>query len=191
MGQIDHQSDDAEVWLAVPSVDRFEASSHGRVRRLIIKKTGGLKVLVPGKPTFGTKKKVPVMVRYLINDTEGRSRHVSHLVCEAFHGPRPAGGFVCMHQDENALNNRPENLAWGTQSANLKAEAYSVWAKTRKPGERKLSEKDIAQMAVMLSFGAPQTKVAKRFGVSSAYVCNLVNGRGPASIVRAFAEARA
>ena len=41
----------------------------------------------------------------------------SNLICEAFHGPRPPG-MQCRHIDGNPKNDRPENLAWGTQSEN-------------------------------------------------------------------------
>lgn len=52
---------------------------------------------------------------------------VHRAVCEAFHGPAPFDGAVVIHLDENAHNNRPENLKWGTQKENLnmpKIKAY-------------------------------------------------------------------
>ena len=45
---------------------------------------------------------------------------VHRMVCEAFHGPAPAGKPYVLHIDENAHNNRPENLKWGTQKENLR-----------------------------------------------------------------------
>jgi len=46
-------------------------------------------------------------------------RKVHQLVCEAFHGPKPFEKAVVIHIDEDAHNNRPENLMWGTQKENL------------------------------------------------------------------------
>lgn len=51
------------------------------------------------------------------------------LVCEAFHGPKPFPKAVVIHIDENGLNNRPENLKWGTQKENLNAPGFIAWCK--------------------------------------------------------------
>jgi hypothetical protein len=51
-------------------------------------------------------------------------------VCEAFHG-EPEKGQVCMHLDEDARNNRPENLAWGSQKENLNAPKFLEYCKGR------------------------------------------------------------
>ncbi len=42
---------------------------------------------------------------------------VHHLVCEAFHGPRPEGMKVA-HNNGNHLDNRASNLRWATDSEN-------------------------------------------------------------------------
>jgi hypothetical protein len=55
---------------------------------------------------------------------------VARLICEAFHG-LPKEGQVCMHLDENSRNNRPENLAWGTQKENLNAPQFLEYCKNR------------------------------------------------------------
>ena len=47
-------------------------------------------------------------------------RRVHHLVLEAFVGPRPPR-HVGMHLDHNPANNTLSNLAWGTQSENIRA----------------------------------------------------------------------
>lgn len=60
----------------------------------------------------------------------GKTHRVAPLVCEAFHGPSPAG-HVCMHLDENSRNNRPENLAWGTQKQNLNAPGFLAYCRAR------------------------------------------------------------
>jgi hypothetical protein len=36
-----------------------------------------------------------------------------------------------MHLDENSKNNRPENLAWGTQKENLNAPGFIEYCKGR------------------------------------------------------------
>lgn len=54
----------------------------------------------------------------------GKTHKVARLVCEAFHGPAPLDKPVCMHLDEQSHNNRPSNLAWGTQKQNLNAPGF-------------------------------------------------------------------
>lgn len=56
-----------------------------------------------------------------------RPRKAHQLVCEAFHGPKPSPEAVVIHLDENALNNRPENLKWGTQKENLNMPKFKAW----------------------------------------------------------------
>ena len=69
-----------------------------------------------GEPTFGVWNKTDARFQYL---HKGKIYKVARLVCEAFHGPAPADQPICMHLDENAANNRPDNLAWGTQKENM------------------------------------------------------------------------
>lgn len=54
------------------------------------------------------------------------------MVCEAFHGvqPHPYPQSVCMHLDENSRNNRPENLAWGSQKENLNAPGFVAYCRS-------------------------------------------------------------
>jgi hypothetical protein len=56
---------------------------------------------------------------------------VYQLVCEAFNGPKPFEQAVCMHIDENRLNNRADNLRWGTQKENLNAPGFIAYCKSR------------------------------------------------------------
>lgn len=56
---------------------------------------------------------------------------VHRLVCEAFHGPAPEGKNIVIHLDEDALNNRPENLKWGTQKENLNMPKFIEYCKGR------------------------------------------------------------
>ena len=56
---------------------------------------------------------------------------IHRLVCEAFHGPAPSKRSVVLHLDENALNNNPENLRWGTQKENLNMPKFIEYCKSR------------------------------------------------------------
>ena len=56
---------------------------------------------------------------------------IHRLICEAFHGAQPADRPVVLHLDENGLNNRPENLRWGTQKENLNMPGFIAYCKSR------------------------------------------------------------
>lgn len=116
-----------ELWRDVPSVPGLVASSLGR---LMVKPytrpmpRGGFR-RYGGVPTLGQWDGT----RYLYV-LRGKTYKAHRLVCEAFNGP-PGPGQVCMHLDENAANNRPGNLAWGTQKQNLNAPGFLEYCRGR------------------------------------------------------------
>jgi hypothetical protein len=75
------------------------------------------------KPTFGcvrrAKRDATHSYRGYLYQGIGNVK-VHRAVCEAFHGPAPDGMPYVLHIDEDAHNNRPENLKWGTQKENLR-----------------------------------------------------------------------
>ncbi len=104
-----------EVWRIIPSLPGVLASSHGRL--MIMPSIGEMPH--GGLRHYETQPRRGEWDNHYIFAHRGHSYKVSRLICEAFNGPPPAGSGVCMHDDENARNNRPENLKWGTQKINL------------------------------------------------------------------------
>lgn len=94
---------------------------------------GGTREYKP-KPTYGTKNKASKTARHeymgLYNKKYGNIK-IHRMVCEAFHGPAPFERAVVIHIDENAINNRPENLRWGTQKENLNMPKFIEYCKSR------------------------------------------------------------
>lgn len=113
-----------------------------------------------GQPHFGVWSKIDAR---FIAVYKGKTYKVHQLVCEAFNGPKPFPGAVVMHLDENAANNRPDNLAWGTQSENLTAPTHSGYLTTGALGHRDAS----------LPKGVSEHKASGKF---AAYVVG-VDGR--------------
>lgn len=112
-----------EVWKIVPSAPWFLASSEGRIMVVPYEADmphGGSRQY-GGQPHFGTWNKGDGR---FITVHKGKTYKIAQLVCEAFSGPKPFPSAVCMHLDENAANNRPNNLQWGTQKENLNAPGY-------------------------------------------------------------------
>lgn len=87
-----------ERWL--PSIGGHEVSDLGRLRNL-----DGEIVEVK---SYSTKPGGSPYKRF-------RRRYLHHLVLEAFVGPKPRG-MQCRHINGDSLDNRLENLAWGTPS---------------------------------------------------------------------------
>jgi len=128
----------AEIWKPVPSEPGVLASSEGRILlppRCAPVHHGGYRHYIP-VPRFGQVSKANkaathefriIMVRDDTKRAMQRPRKVHQLVCEAFHGVKPFPEAVVIHLDENALNNRPENLKWGTQKENLNMPKFKAW----------------------------------------------------------------
>lgn len=136
-----------EVWLPVPSKSGLEASSHGRIK-------------IDGKtaPTFGviTASARNARHRYFGRHIKGIGNiKVHQAVCEAFNGPRPFPKAVVLHLNENGLDNRPSNLAWGTQRENLNMPRFIEYCRSR-TGENSPNVKG-RRMAQQASAGTSPT----------------------------------
>jgi NUMOD4 motif len=91
-----------ESWRKVRRADGYKVSSLGRVRS-----PGGL--LTPYPDRDG----------YLRIKIRGEQVQVSHLVLEAFCGPRPYGTEAC-HGPNGVRDNRVSELRWDTRRENGK-----------------------------------------------------------------------
>lgn len=109
-----------EIWKPVLGYEGlYEVSSLGRVRsvdRVVVRKSGktwNLKGVIRSVRLNKKRKNYQYRQMDLSKNGVVKTLHVAHLVCEAFHGPRPEG-YQCMHLDGNCANDRADNLAWGT-----------------------------------------------------------------------------
>lgn len=116
----------SEVWKLIPSTPGLLASSEGRimVAPWLSDMTG---IQYGGTPTVGQWDGH----RYIYARRGHKTLKVARLVCEAFHGSPPFERAVCMHMDEDSRNNRPSNLAWGTQKENLNAPGFLRYCHSR------------------------------------------------------------
>jgi hypothetical protein len=132
--------EEKEKWLSVPSKPEIKVSSLGRVllpARKALMPRGNIRIYST-KPIFGVKTKASKTARHQYYGISSRffgNMKVHRLVCEAFHGPAPFDRAVVIHIDENALNNRPENLRWGTQKENLNMPGFIAYCKSRTGNE--------------------------------------------------------
>lgn len=110
-----------ENWLPISGYEGlYEVSDRGRVRSLdrtyphprkgITRWRGRIMKATPGKNGYRRAT--------LTKDGFQTPYYVHTLVLEAFRGARPFAGAYGRHLDDDKLNNRLDNLAWGTPSEN-------------------------------------------------------------------------
>lgn len=124
------------IWKPVPSKPGIMANNIGQIKlpnRTAMMPNGGIREYKT-KPVYGAKSRAGKNARYEYysywSPKYGHMK-IHRLVCEAFHGPPPFERAVVIHLDENALNNRPENLKWGTQKENLNMPGFIAYCKGR------------------------------------------------------------
>lgn len=119
-----------EVWRVVPSLPGILASSEGRIMTTphVATMPNGGNRQYGGEPHFGVWNKQDGRFIVIVG---GKTYKVHRLVCEAFNGAQPFSDAVVMHMDENAANNRPSNLRWGTQAENLNAPGFISYCRGR------------------------------------------------------------
>jgi hypothetical protein len=122
----------AEIWKPVPSLPGVMASSEGNILLppgYAPLPNGGYRLYTP-KPFKGVVRRAHKMATHRYLGTWVRrygNIKIHQAVCEAFHGPKPFPDAVVIHLDEDALNNRPENLKWGTQKENLNMPKFKAY----------------------------------------------------------------
>lgn len=166
-----------EEWKEIPNFSRYEASTKGRLRSTNYKNSGKTKLLKPADGGDGYLKTM------LQNDQGGyNSWGVHKWVALAFLGEKP-DGLEINHIDGIKTNNAPDNLEYCTRSENL-LHAYENGLLDTKRGSKngmaKLTEKDVIEIREHAKNGGKRygrQKLADRYGVSSAHIKDIVNGR--------------
>ncbi len=157
-----------EVWKEIPGFDGFDVSSEGRVRSFW--KTS---LVMVGRTCSRPRIKVetPKVLNQSVSgesyarvSLHGKNHRVHVLVLTAFAGPRPAGREAC-HSDGNPLNNRSDNLYWGTPHQN--ALNKTDHGKNR---SAKLSRKDVERLIALRKEGTTIAALSKLFGIGEGSV---------------------
>lgn len=112
-----------ESWRPVLGYEGlYQVSDQGRVQsesRVIKDRQGRTRRLVGA--LMRPQKNGPMGYAGVSLARDGRKvrRQVHQLVLESFQGARPTGKHVVRHLNGNYLDNRVENLAWGTAAENM------------------------------------------------------------------------
>jgi len=91
---------------------------------------------------------------------------VYHLVMLAFVGPR-ANGICVRHLNGDKLDNRLENLCYGTKSENQRDDVYH--------GKRRLSVDDVREIRRRAATGETHRSISEDYPSSRRTICHVVN----------------
>lgn len=146
----------------------YEVSDQGRVRsldRLIRCGANGVRVS-SGRIIVGGLCSTWYRHVTLWKDNTQKTIRVNRLVAMTFI-PNPLGLPEVCHIDHTTLNNRADNLEWGTHAHNMahSAAAGRLRASTNPNRARKLNAEQVAEIRKMRADGMPYTKIAKAFGL--------------------------
>lgn len=161
-----------EIWKAIPGYEGFyEASTLGNIKAL--ERT----VLKNGKEA---KLKERILKRHWKRRKSHHSEYYMACLCRdgipkywyfhalimlTFVGPRPEGAEIC-HGDGNPLNNRLDNLRYGTTTENR---WDSHRHKTDRSGWHKLTPEDVKDIKAKCRT-ISKRKVAAEYGVTRAVI---------------------
>ena len=105
-------------------------------------------------------------------------KFVHQLVLETYDGERPSDRHVSRHLNGNKLDNRIENLRWGTQVENCADRARHG---RNNEGERhhlsKLKVEDVKKIKSLLDSGHTCEEIAEMFNVVNGTIWFIKNGR--------------
>ena len=103
---------------------------------------------------------------------------VHRCVAIVFLGDRSAEGLYALHKDGNRLNNKKENLYWGTPAQNqADREKHGTSNRGEKNPSSKLKAVDIPAIRVCYSIGMTMQEIAFKFGVGRTTIANIINRR--------------
>jgi hypothetical protein len=151
----------------VPRLDRW-VSSRGRVFKRIKNE------LREVRRSLATSGYLTVSIR---RDGVSRNEYVHRLVLMAFEG-KPAKGQVCRHLNGDPLDNRLENLKWGSRAENT-ADSIRHGTHNMAEGARhamaKLSAGEVRQIRWRVGvLGESQGAVAEEFDIDQSQVSNIM-----------------
>jgi hypothetical protein len=156
----------------------YEVSNHGRVRSYV--RPGGTVRLDLGPrlltPAAVMRNGVPY---YHVMLGRGCSQLVHSLVAKAFIGPRPPGQHV-RHADHNGLNNRLDNLSYGTGKENAEdSQKVGRLMRGESHVQCKLSDVDVATIRARRGAGERCKDIALDYPqIHPMYVSDLTKPSG-------------
>ena len=159
-----------EIWLPVPDFNEFyEVSNMGNVRGLFY---GGKKRKEPKNKKIQINKNGYCYV-VLQNGLKVKAFTVHRLVLSVFDKPMPKN-IDCCHKDHNRLNNKLNNLEWGTRFYNESEKRKACRIPLgEKNGASKLNNETVIKIREMYSNGYSTNKIAEKLNLKQQNVWNI------------------
>lgn len=102
---------------------------------------------------------------------------VHAAVLAAFVGPKPSNNHCCRHLNGDSLDNRLENLAWGTFAENTAdREAHGTDGACERNPSAKLTREQVVEIRRRLATGARQKELLDEFPISFAQMSAIARG---------------
>ncbi len=165
-----------EEWREVPGWEGlYEASNRGQARSLKRKTPSGMRGGRLLKPFLRRDGYYEV---YFSRDSQRTSWLVHRLVLTTFVGPCPEG-MEALHGSTDKLDNRLENLQWGTRARNMGEDRVRDHQSNRGEhhGLTTITWADVLEIKRLLAEGRLyQYEIADRFGVSKQTITNIKTG---------------
>lgn len=155
----------------IPGYPEYFATDSGEI---ISYKRGYRKVL---SATFNSGRNPYLGVTLYINGKKNVEK-VHRLICLAFYGESPPDKPCACHKDDNRVNNKANNLYWGSYSDNMKDAVINGRQKSTK-GEThpssKLTEKEIIEIrSRYFKEKISQRKLAQEYKIARSLVSRIV-----------------
>jgi HNH endonuclease/NUMOD4 motif len=161
-----------EEWRFIPEWPEYEASSLGRVRR-VVKRKGNEGIRVPFLNDGGY---LFLAMRHPGRPT--KSVGVHRLVARAFKGDPPTPAHQAAHRDGDKTNNAPSNLRWATRSEN---EMDKVGHGRSNRGARHrlviLTEDEVREIKQKYQRGMKQVPLSLAYGVHLSTIWSITHNR--------------
>lgn len=165
-----------EVWkkvTVVPYGNVYEVSNFGRVRHV----NGRVRKLTLNK------KRGYLCVCLHANGTN-KTFYVHRLVVLAFLGTPPSDMHEVRHIDGNSVNNKTENLAWGTKLENAADKRkHNTTAIGDKNGSAIIPDWGVKHVFALRKRGWAQWQIARVFRVTRSQISNILRGVSRRGIV--------
>lgn len=167
-------------WRDIPDFgNHYQASADGRVRvkdRVVRKRHSKSKKVedffYSGRELTQFKSSGYWVVRFGVDNKKLLSQ-VGRMVLLAFRGV-PKEGYFCRHLNGNPLDNRIDNLAWGTQKDNMAdRKIHGKYAVGEKHPMAKLTKNQVEDIKKSALTG---TALAKKYGMGNSQISRIRRG---------------
>ena len=179
-----------EQWKSIEGFPRHEVSNQGRVRSWAVRGRGKTDRLAD-EPKILTQSLLDNHYpRVNLCNENGMTTALVHvLVLEAFCGKRPEG-MVARHLNGDPMDNRLENLAWGTPKENA-ADRY-LHGTANFLGQRiapVLTDDEVIDVYIRAQQGEQGSSIAASYpNVSRETIRRICRGTGRKKVIRAYLE---